>query len=207
MRPNALVSKAVGGMVLVVGLPFWLGAIPVEPPQPLPLTEKERATLSSRKAVVRFEGDDQGGYAVGVINVVAPAAVVWRALFDFKARVAEIGALRAVDVYDADLSDRDMAVRFELKVFGVGVDFHVRYALDEERGWCTYSLDAQRDNDLPMVAGAYQVYEHQGGSQLVYRSQSDSGRKVPGFVKNWLLTGSLTEQLEGVRNRSETNAP
>lgn len=175
-----------------------LAAAPPPPPEP---TAEEAERLRARQVVVRTDLADAGGGVVGWVDLAADRAATWDALMDFQARVAAIGALESVDLYD--VTDDGRGATWTLKVMGMSVVFSNRYELDRERWTCVYALDPSKTNDLRAVSGSYQLLEIPGGTRLVYRSQMESGAPVPRFVKNWLAVDSLTEQLEDVRRRAE----
>ena len=83
------------------------------------------------------------------------------------------------------------------------MQFHIIYEMDRAAGWVRYRLDTSKPNDLVDVQGAYQLYAHGDGTRLIYRSLTDSGRRMPQWIKNWLASGSLTEQMSGIRDRAE----
>jgi hypothetical protein len=184
-------------------LPWLLGAIPQEPPPPLALTEAEEAALAARKVVSRVAEEDQGGEVTGIIDVAAPLKASWDAIHDFVARKLEIKALHDVSVYTpAGVSP--VGVRWHLRILGSDVIFHLLYRMDPAQSWTRYALDTSQSNDVVAVEGAYQVLSRPGGSRIIYRSFTDSGRRIPAFIRNWLAVGSLEEQLEGMRRRAET---
>ncbi len=171
-------------------------------PAAIEWTAEEQARLTSGKVVVRppAEASDQ---AVGAVDVRASADVVWAAVFDFPARVAEISALERAEVYAPASDPGGLGVVFELSVFGAEIVFHTRYQCDFVANYCTYGLDPARENDLVAVVGSYEVIAlPDGGSRLVYRSRTDSGRTVPGFVRRWLAVDALSTQLEGIQRRA-----
>ncbi len=177
-----------------------LGSVPDTRPAPIALTDSEQSAVSRGKIVIRNEDTPTGGMVTGVADIDATPAAVWAALFDFEARVSELGALEAVSTYR---EGEPLGVRWELKVFGTSVIFHNLYHRDEAAGWSRYSLDAEKKNDLVSVEGAYQVYTVGDKTRLVYRSMTDSGRSIPSFIKNWLGSRSLNAQLDGIRNRAQ----
>ena len=188
-------------LLLAAILPTLLAAIPDQPPPPLDVTASEASRLEARKVVVRTESTDSVGSAIGVIDIHADEHRVWASLLDFEARVPEIRPLKGVSIYDS--TDSTRGVQWDLAVFGASVTFHCLYHLHPEKMWVRYALDASRPNDLVSVEGAYQIYSVGDSTRLIYRSATDSGRKVPEFIRNWLAVGSLSEQLEGVRDRAE----
>lgn len=179
-----------------------LGATPrPDPPPPVTLTAKEQVQIDKGKIVVRYDDSSAtGGGATGITDIDATVDVVWTALFDFKARVREIGALKEVTAYQGP---GDVNARWQLSILGTSIGFHIAYDTYPEKGWCSYAMDESQQNDLLSVEGAYQVYPQGSGSRLVYQSKSDSGRKVPDWIKKWLASDSLKEQIGGVKKRAE----
>ncbi len=115
----------------------------------------------------------------------------------------QIGSAPAPGRPSSPVSARSLGVEFALTVFGTDIVFSTRYRCELAQGWCPYSLDAARPQDLVAVDGSYQTYASGDGTRLVYRSQTDSGRYVPGFVRRWLAVESLSKQLEGIKARAE----
>lgn len=188
--------------LLLLLLPWLCAAIPDQPPAPILLGAEESAQLAAGQVVVRVDaGGESGGGATGVVDVAAPFERAWAALLDMPARVGEVGGLRSVTNYTQE--ERTVGTRWELKVLTTSVVFHLLYHLEPERGWVRYALDPSRPNDLVTVEGAYQVYAVPGGTRIVYRSESDSGRPIPQWVKRWLAVDSLTDQLLGIKARAE----
>ena len=175
--------------------------IPDSPPGPLALTAKEQTIVGKGGVAVRLSTGDTGGGAVGVVDVAATPEATWAALMDLEARVAEIGSLKSVSIYEN--TPKRMGAKFTLGILGTTVVFHILYDLDPANGWVRYRLDKSKENNLVEVQGAYQIYASGGGSRLIYRTYTDSGRSVPTFIKNWLASGSLKEQMGGIRKRAE----
>ena len=176
-------------------------SVPDRPPAPLELTADEQAEIAKGKVPVRFTDGGTGGGVVGAIDIAADPKTVWAAIFDMGARLDEISGLREATVYEK--TPTRMGVRWVVSVLGSHIQFHVLYELEPDRGWCRYRLDTSKDNDLADVQGAYQVYAHGAGTRLIYRSETDSGRRVPGFIKRWAASDSLTAQLQGIQKRAE----
>ena len=65
--------------------------------------------------------------------------------------------------------------------------------------------DPDRTHDIVMANGSYHIIPLPDGThRLVYRSATDTGRYVPGFVKKMLTNDSLRSQLEEMRKRAPT---
>jgi hypothetical protein len=171
----------------------------VAPPE---LGPDELAALSRREVVVRAllpEGTAAG--AVGVIDLSCPPERAIDAILDLEARIGEISGLKSASVYER--TPETLGVRWEVRVLTTTVAFHLRYAIERGAGRIRYALDPSRPNDLLSAEGAYEVSATPGGSRVVFRSTSDSGRNVPDWIKRWLAEDALTQQLEGIRRRAE----
>ncbi len=194
--------RTLRGWLLALAGPLLVAAIPHTPPPPLALTADEESTLSEGKIVVRVDpGSETGGGVTGVLDVSAAPDVALDALLDLQARVGEVGGLRSVTRYlDAP---EQIGVRWELRVLTFDVVFHNLYTIDRARGWVRYSLDPSKDNALASVEGAYQVYPVPAGTRIVYRTETDSGRRIPQWLKRKIATDSLEEQLSAIGKRAE----
>ncbi|MEZ4322055.1 MAG: SRPBCC family protein [Myxococcota bacterium] len=175
--------------------------VPNTPPEPLVLTDDESAQIAKGKVPVRFTDGGTSGGVVGFVDIAASEDAVWNAVMDVRARVGEISGLKEANV-TLDTPTKK-GVQWVLSVFGSKVQFHIDYDLDPSHRWCRYRLDTSKENDLVDVQGAYQIYRVGEKTRLVYRSETESGRSVPGFVKRWLASDSLTEQLVGIKARAE----
>ncbi|MEQ1504646.1 MAG: SRPBCC family protein [Myxococcota bacterium] len=171
---------------------------------PVDLGADDLAALADRRVVVRPELDGPGGSVLAVVDLAAPPTAAIDAILDLPARVGEIRGLAAAEVYTA--TPTEVGVRWEVRVLGSSTVFHVAYHPDRSTGSIPYALDPTRSpNDLVRAEGAYQVTPIAGGSRIVYRSSSDSGRSVPGWLERWIATDAVTQQLEGIRARAEAS--
>jgi hypothetical protein len=165
------------------------------------LSTDDLTKLAAREVVIRQDPTDNGTYTIGVIDVNAPPSRVFDAVIDFEARIGEVGGLRAVSRY-LDEPDR-VGARWDLTVVGKAVSFTTLYDLDRTGLVATYQMDKSQPNDIENLEGAYAVLSNGTGSRLIYRSLTDSGVYVPGFVRNYLTNNSLVEVLGGMRTRAE----
>lgn len=198
MRPVVIALLAVLSATIAVPA---AAAMPDEP-SPVTLTADEEATLAEGEVVVRLVDAPEGATMVSVIDVDAPPATVLDAVLDVEARVAEIGSLKEIAVYERESPDR-MGVRYTLGVMGRRVVFHTEYQIVRSDHWTAYALDQSRENDIEASHGSYRAFSRGEGSRLVYRSFTEAGMSVPNWLKRWLVGGSLKEQLQGIRARAE----
>ena len=183
------------GVVLVAAL-----QVAAAPPA---LTADEEATLEKGEAVVRYLDSETGGGTLAVLDIGASPDAVYAAVVDVEARKEDIGSLRTAEIYTGSVAEGAMGVKWEVRSFGVGAVFHTLYTLDAEERVAAWTLDTSKDNDIVSTDGSYTVFPREGGSRLVYQADTDSGRRVPTWIKNWLTQGALIEQLEGMRTRAE----
>lgn len=178
---------------------------PAAPAAPVAVNTKEQADLAARKVVIRMDdGTGAGtssGVTTGIIDVQASVDETIDAVFDLKARVAEVSGLKSVDYYLE--APPHLGAHWEMSVFGKEVVYNLLYEMDRPEGWATFSLDTSKPNDVERIDGTYHIYRVDGATRLVYTSSSDPGTYVPGFIKNWLANDALGQVLEGIRARAE----
>lgn len=174
-------------------------------PAPLALTAEEVETLASGDVVFRSEDTPQGALTIAVIDVNAPPRVVIDAVLDVGKRAEEVGSVKEVSIYDhrPTAAPEEMGVRFTLSIVGKQIVFHTRYLIDRDAAWCAYGLDPTQPNDIAYADGSYQAYKSGAGSRLVYRSTTQAGTSVPDWLRRWLVSGSLKDQLDGIKARAE----
>lgn len=179
-----------------------IGTAEAAPPA-VSLTADELASLQAGDVVVR--APDAEGVLIGAVDVSgATAEQLWTAVLDFDLRVREVSAIKSISVYAPESDPKGLGARFELSLLGSTVVYHLRYTLDRANGWCTFTLDPERTNDVTSVEGSYVVQPLANGQRLVFRSKTDAGRAVPAIVKRWVATSSMRDQLEAMRQRART---
>ena len=118
-------------------------------------------------------------------------------------RVAENRGIRAVELYAQESRPELIGARWTMSVPGISVVFHLLYDCHRDEGYCTFSLDPTKPNDLEECEGHYLVTPRGSGTRLVYASRSDTGRSLPGWLRRWLAERSLRRQVDGIRKRAE----
>ncbi len=182
----------------------------VSPPPPPELAEDEERRLAAGKVVVQtgLEPARPGGVRNRTVaEIDAPPEAVWAALLDFQARVPENRPLRRVEIYEDQWEGTQLRrkARWELKIFGIEIVFHNAYVHDKDLNYLEWTLDTERENSLLYSWGSYQVLPsaiNRGTSRLVYVSETDSGRKLPKWLKTHFAVSGMTELIEGVRTRA-----
>ncbi|MCO4744794.1 MAG: hypothetical protein KC912_08395 [Proteobacteria bacterium] len=167
------------------------------------VSEDEAAKLTAREVVVRQETTETGAITIAIVDIAAPPAKALDAVLDVKARVDEVSSIENVAYYREEAEN--LGVNFELSVMGVGINFSTLYVIDRDAHLAEYALDPTKENEVVKAEGFYQAFEHNGGSRLIYAGTSDSGRRVPGWIKRWMTNGALQDQLQGIRTRAEAS--
>lgn len=186
-------------MVLLL-LPLALAA----PPE-TKLTDEERTRLRAGEVVVRADVGDDGAVSTGLALVHAEPAAIWKAVFDFGARVPESGNLESVSEYGRK-GRWDWGTVFTISVFGLGGDLNLRFHWEESAGWCTFALDPDRENLLAAASGHYRVEPLEDGHLLTYHALSKTKFYVPSFVQRAVAERDMEHMMERLRARSEAGS-
>jgi len=168
------------------------------PPSPISLSASEESVVSSGQVMVRYGGDAR--QTVAVVDVKAPPTAVMKAVMDLPARIHDIDSLTAVDIYAN--SGGKVKAKWTMSIAMVNVDFHIAYDCAMEAGWCVYTLDDSKNNDLESSNGSYQAYPHADGTRLVYRTDSLAAG-APEWVRRKLADSAAKEMLGGMKARAE----
>lgn len=172
------------------------------PPAPISASAAELAQLQAGEVVVRYGGPT--GETVAFVDVGAPPADVMTAVLDLAARRKEISGLKALEIYRREPGLT--GARWEAGMGPYVLSFHVLYEYDLAAGWCVYSLDASKPNDLKSTAGSYQAYATgPNTSRLVYRAKADPSSPLPDWAKKRVAFSSAVEMVTGMKKRAEAS--
>ena len=164
-------------------------------PLEVTFTDAEKASLDAGEAVVRTPTAD--GLVVGAVDIPATRQQVMAAVMDFDARVESVGAISAIDVYAPATDPKGLGTKFTLSVLGTEIVYYIRYDIDDEG--CNFKLDKDKENGIVDTNGGYWTYPAGDKIRLVYWSTTDTGRSVPGFIRNGLTVRSFRNQLTAMR--------
>lgn len=171
---------------------------------PPELSAEETALLAERGVVIRQETSETGAVTVAIVDVRATPEATLDAVLDLEPRKDEVSNISDVTVY-LDTPERK-GVTFDLSVMGVAVRFHTLYEIDRSGLITRYALDPSREHDVVKAEGYYQCFKTSEGTRLVYSGASDSGRRVPAWLKRWMANNALEDQVRGIRDRAESGA-
>jgi carbon monoxide dehydrogenase subunit G len=162
------------------------------------MSAAEEAVIAAGDVVVRYGGP--AAQTVAVVDVKATPKAVMASVMDLPARVRDIGSLSAVELYGK--SGGQVSAKWMMSVAMVSVEFHIVYDCAMQRGWCVYTLDDSKSNDIESSNGSYQAYAHGDGTRLVYRTDA-MAPGAPEWVRKRLVATSAQEMLGGMKARAE----
>jgi hypothetical protein len=191
------------GLLLALVL-AWPSAGWGSPPDAPELTPAEEKTLAARGVVVRQETTETGAVTVAVVSVRATPAATLDAVLDLEPRKDEVSNITEVTTYLHEPERR--GVTFDLSVMGVAVRFHTIYEIFRDTHFTRYALDPAREHDVVKAEGYYRCFADGSATRLVYAGSSDSGRRVPAWLKRWMANNALEDQLRGIRDRAEAGS-
>ncbi len=170
------------------------------PPAPVSLSTAEEAVLAKGEVAIRY-APPPGDGTLAVVDVAATPEATMDAVLDLQARVSDIGALKKVDIYEQNASR--IGATWELGIAVYTITFSIAYDVDRTAGWCSYTLDGSKENDIGFSEGSYQVYPQGSGTRLVYRAAADADQKGPEWIRKKLAYDSASEMLGGMKRRAE----
>lgn len=179
---------------------LWMALALAASPLDVKLTDSEKAQLTSGEVVVRSPTD--AGLIVGAVDISATRGQVMKTVMDFDARVKSVGAIESIDTYAPATDAKGLGAKFTLSVLGSEIIYYIRYDIDDEG--VNFTLDKEMENGIVDTNGGYWTYPEGDKVRLVYWSMTDTGRSVPGFIKNGLTIRSFRNQLTAMRELAPT---
>ena len=181
---------------MVVWMALALGASPLD----VNLTDAEKGQLSSGEIVVRSPTSE--GLIVGAVDIAASREQIMETVMDFDARVESVGAISAIETYAPATDPKGLGAKFTLSILGSEVVYYIRYDIEDEG--VNFVLDQERENGIVDTNGGYWTFPAGDKIRLIYWSRTDTGRPVPGFIKNGLSMRSFRGQLAAMRTLAPT---
>jgi uncharacterized membrane protein len=173
-------------------------------PSPVSLTAAETAKLESGKAVRKQVRYETGGRGISVMDIHASPERVWEVISDFPSYPNWIDNLETCEIYQK--SGEKILVHFELKVFGMGVEYWIHHVYRPEQGSMTWTLDYSKESDIDDSTGYWLVYAspgRDGYTRVEYTVDLRLSGWVPGVVEDMLANKGLEEATTWVKKQSE----
>ena len=192
-------------IALFLALPALAG-IPTSPPTPPDLSEEDETKLLAGKIVIHTDLDSE--MVLGFIEIDAPPSRVWEEILDLEARLAENKPAKAMEVYyDATEGDwRQIKARWDIQVLGMDITWYTHYRYNASTSYFWFSLDPDEDSDIVKADGYYHVIPSdliEGGSRFIYLADTDSGRRMPEAIREYLAKSGLKDMLKAIKKRAE----
>jgi hypothetical protein len=141
---------------------------------------------------------------VGMLDIDAPMGAVWSVVTDYKQRERASNVVQSVNEYHRKtlVDVVEFGLRWELKIFGEHLTYHNRMKADQRSRTLEWWLDDSKENDLVYNGGGYLVMPHPENpskSRLVTWTETDTGRKIPKWVRVWASKSGLRDLLKKMR--------
>ena len=195
-RPCALSSLALG---LTLSLPAF-----ARPSPPAPTAEQAAEMAKGEIVLVDDPTDDDSMYAYMTID--APRETVWKALNDAALIESSSSTITQCKPYVDETASgvRTIKLHYILNVAWTEVVYFIHRQHHVDEHYLEWTLDKDKESQLVVADGYYVLDEPSPGkTTLIYWSKSDSGRRVPGWIKDLLTGKALKGWLETVRTTSE----
>ena len=173
-------------------------AIAAGVPSPITTTPEETAKLRLGEIVVRDNGK---GETVGIADLQSTPKRTLEELLNLQPRVDEVRPIQSIRYIER--SPNRIIAEWKAGMLGFSARFHIWYETDWEQGYTRFGVDTTRHNDIDHASGSYQVYEHNGGTRLVYRNDADPESKLPSWARELLTSRSMRQQIAGIKARAE----
>lgn len=174
-----------------------------EPPT-VALTAAETVQINAGTPVYKQTQEGNGGKAVAVFKVNAPATTIWKVLSDFDNYTKHISNLHSSKVYKKD-GDKIFA-EFTIKVWPTTTTYYIEHNFPmEKKGYGTWKLDYSRLSDLDDSVGFWRVTPVAGhpDQSLVYYSVDVRIKGLLSFIKGFIVDKGLKEATQWVKVASE----
>ena len=154
-------------------------------------TPEELAVLATGGTVVRtlVPPNSTSVKVLGMVDVHASKEAVWSVLLDFPGRLPSNPNIVLLEPYQPAVGNEQWWA-FTVQKFGMTIVYHNHYVIDRGAGRLQHNLDSTQTNDIAGSSGLYELGEcvvpSGACTRLFWTVQTDFGKALPGFVKNWL---------------------
>lgn len=187
-------------------LALLLLCLPARAGLPHLAAEQEAQLAAGEVLLLDHASAHPGGVSVeGVADIPASADQIWRALLDFKARLAGNSAVKSFAYYKPSTASEQWGV-WQVSHFGFSVVYHNHYTIDRAGGVLTHDLDLAEKNDLSWSRGVYTLGvspNNPAWQRLSYVVDTDFGAAIPGFIKSWLCGSGVRDYMVDLVHRAE----
>ncbi|MSP55121.1 MAG: hypothetical protein EXR69_05885 [Myxococcales bacterium] len=178
-------------VLLTVCGPAYAGVAKLAPAQEAQLAAGEVLMIDRVSA-------KPGGISVeGLADTPASTDAIWRALLDFKARLASNSAVKEFAYYKPSTATEQWGV-WDVTRFGIRLTYHNHYILDRAAGTLVHELDPAQTNDLTWSRGTYTLGPSPNNAdwrRISYVVDTEFGVAIPSFIKSWLCGTGVRDYM------------
>ena len=183
------------------------GVLAMAAPEAVPPTEAEWAKIAAGSVVTRAAPDLDPPGAYGWVEIEASPDAIWATLLDPVVAVEASSAVTACTVYrDETVGEgRLVGLAYELTVAWTDISYSVVRDFRPRQGWMTWSLDPAREHDLRHSSGFYVLTPGRTAGHVLmsYGTQTDSGRRIPAPIQQFLTGKALKNYLGNIQRAAE----
>ena len=179
---------------------------PYEPvPLDIALDQEQLERLADGKLVIMtIEAEESGGTGIGVIDIAAPAAVVWSRITGFEHYPEWVGPVKFCEVYHQAGDTTNSHVK--ISGFLYSYEYFLTNIFWPETGMLTWTLDYSRESDFDDCVGAWFVEPHpekQNWSRAWFSNDLKLSGPIPGFLMGIIKKKGIKDATSWVKEQSE----
>lgn len=186
--------------ILFFALPAFAG----RPSAPVLSTDDAASVASGNIVLIDDPNDDEAMYAY--MDIAADRETIWKALNDADLIESSSSTITQCDAY-SDLTDagvRTIKLHYVLNVAWSEITYFIRRHHHTDENYLEWTLDPDKESELLLANGYYMLDDQGAGkTRLTYWSKTQSGRRVPAWIKDMLTSRGLKGWLDTVKTTSE----
>ena len=174
--------------------------------------DKGKIVLTSKRANEDEEAE-ANVRVTGLVKIAAQPADIWKMLVEPEQLVAGSKNITDVTEYGDGIvthanGDKSMNLKMYMEVLGFNKSWHIYREFHQTENYLTWALDKSQTNDIEWNKGSYSLFpsEQDGAYILLYSLEVSTGYKVPKWIEEELVQGSLKKHLRHVKKNAEAAA-
>jgi hypothetical protein len=171
------------------------------------LTDRDEKKLLAGKLVTMQAIDGGAGEVMGIIEIDATPAEVWKILIDFEGLPESTPNIREVTRYtDTTTGDtRIIDIAYMLKVAWVKIYYSVHHHYRPAQQYLIWTLDPAKENGLKSTTGSFSTWPSStpNKTRYLYSTAVDTGRSIPAWVEEDLTESALKKYMKHVKKTAE----
>lgn len=204
LPPSPVASSRVARARFCALVALLLAGTPAVAAPVLSVEEEQQVAEGEVLLRKRTSAHAQGVRVEAIVDARASKEALWKALTDLRARLSSSDTLEGMEFYKPSTATEQW-VKWSASRFTVDIVYHNHYIASADRTTYVHELDRSMPNDLAASRGVYTLMSSPrvGCTRLVYDVDTDFGRSLPGFVRDWLTQSGTRSYLEDIVRRAE----